>query len=708
MNAMEELISLNLPITKLRGMRGYFAERLKKLGVISVRDLLFYFPYRYEDFSRVVPISALEVGKVCTVRGKVERISARNIWRRRMTIVEARIKDKSGTLPITWFNQAYVAKSIPVGAEANFAGKVIERKGILSLVNPLYEVVRGGDTRHTARVVPVYSETKGLTSKGIRFILQPVLEHVRIPETLPREIVDAEKFPSADAAIRAIHFPENMKDAEAARTRFAFEEIFLVSLHMGQERLRTEKKKAYAIPADTKAAKELIKELPFIPTDSQKKALWEVMKDMERPFPMHRLLQGDVGSGKTIVAALSAVMLAEKGFQSAFMAPTEILARQHYEGFLKFFGGKGIGIALLTAHEARISYGAGLEAKTTKAALEREIKSGAAKIVVGTHALLGKRTAFKNLAFVAIDEQHRFGVSQRASLVSSARENVPHFLSMSATPIPRTMSLIMFADLDISLISELPKDRLPIRTKVISTSGRENAYRAIREEIHTGRQAFVVCPRIEPQDIEEPLGFEERMKLEVKSVKEEYKKLSENVFPDLTVAMLHGKMTPAEKERTMRSFAEGDTDILVSTSVIEVGIDVPNATVMMVEGAERFGLAQLYQFRGRVGRGVHQSHCFLFTDREEEETLRRLSYLEKAKNGFELAEYDLKERGPGQFFGTVQSGFPDLAMQALRNPRLLTSAKGYAEGILKEDSGLSRYPGIRERLGQFTKELHRE
>lgn len=702
-------LPLTTPIPLLKGMSAYFSERLAKLGILTARDLLFHFPYRYEDFSRVISIAALEEGKSCTIRGFVEKIDTRRLWKRRMTIIEARVADVSGKITIIWFNQSYVAKSLLTGTEANFAGRVTERNGKKTMTNPLYETVKSGTARHTAGIIPIYRETKGLTSKGMRFFIQPVLDAVKIPETLPVEILEKEKLLPADKALHAVHFPASLGEAYTAKKRFAFEELLLLSIQMGIERKVTEAKKAISITISPEEIKKLLTIVPFSLTESQKHALWETIKDMERPFPMHRLLQGDVGSGKTIVAALACALTAQKGFQATLMAPTEILARQHYMNFVKLFGECEFGIALLTSSGARASYGAGLEAEIQKTSLTREIKSGKVNIVIGTHALLEKNASFKNLAFAVVDEQHRFGVSQRAKLLApeTLGDAVPHFLSMSATPIPRTLSLTLFADLDLSLITELPKDRKPIFTRLVPKKERESAYETIQQEIKNGRQVFVICPRIEPQE-EIPLTEKETQALEIKSVKIEYEKLSKKIFPDLSVAMLHGKMKSSEKERIMSTFAKGDVDILISTSVIEVGIDIPNATIMMIESAERFGLAQLYQFRGRVGRGIHQSQCFLFTEKEDEETLLRLSYLEKAKNGFELAEYDLKTRGPGQFFGNTQSGFPDLAMAALRNPELLKSAKLYAETILAEDPTFKKYPGIRERMHGFAKGLHRE
>ena len=431
---------------------------------------------------------------------------------------------------------------------------------------------------------------------------------------------------------------------------------------------------------------------------------------------MNRLLQGDVGSGKTIVAALAALAIAKENKQNAFMAPTEVLARQHYATFKKFFSDFDKGVGLITGGEAIVFYGDNLETKVKKQELIKKIADNEIKIVIGTHSLIQKNFKFGDLAFVVVDEQHRFGVKQRAELLRGSRQvntrtsadiksalTLPHFLSMSATPIPRTLSLTLFGDLDLSIIDELPKNRKKIITKAVSPSNRDKAYVFIREQIKKGRQTFVICPRIDPAEINGNLFIPE-----TKAVKEEYEKLSQKIFPDLKVAMLHGKMKSKEKALTMKEFSEGKTDILVSTSVIEVGVDIPNATIMMIEGTECFGLAQLYQFRGRVGRGQHQSFCFLFTDSFSKTTQQRLRSLIEAKNGFELAEKDLEIRGPGEILGAAQTGVPDLAMKAIKNPELVKTARDEAVGIIGKDPELKNYPLLQKRLESFGKEIHLE
>jgi ATP-dependent DNA helicase RecG len=550
----------------------------------------------------------------------------------------------------------------------------------------------------------------------------------KLEEILPLEILKQRGFPEINAALRQIHFPDNLKEARTAKKRFAFEDLFLLQLANLRQRLKLAKQKTHSFPADVEFVKSLLSQLPFELTKSQKMALWDILKDLAKSQPMNRLLQGDVGSGKTIVAALTALLVARDDKQSAFMAPTEVLARQHYQTLKKFFSDFDKGIALLISAEARVFYGDDLESEIKKSELVKKISDGQIKIIIGTHALIEKNIKFKDLAFVIIDEQHRFGVKQRAELTDQSPNVLPHFLSMSATPIPRTLTLTIFGDLDLSIIDELPKGRKEIITKIVAPGNRDKAYAFIRGQVRKGTQAFVICPRIETNDSKPNMGTSDvpsidtnvrtsdvqrlskrqLLLLEVKNVKEEYEKLSKKIFPDLRVVMLHGKLKTKEKAEVMRGFKEGKIDILVSTSVVEVGVDVPNATIMMIEGSDRFGLAQLYQFRGRVGRGEHQSFCFLFTDSAAKSTHRRLHSLLEAKNGFELAEKDLEIRGPGEFLGESQTGLPDLAMKAIQNPELVKSSREAAEAVLRNDPGLKNYPLLKERLDSFQKEVHLE
>jgi ATP-dependent DNA helicase RecG len=707
------MVELHTPLTDIGGIQTKFVSKLKKLGIETVHDLLWHFPVRYEDFSQVHTIEDLTPNQEVTITATVEKIKSRNTWRRSLFLVEAELVDETGVIRATWFNQPYIKNVLQPGRKANFAGKVVASRttGELYLSNPTYELVsehEHHETKHTARIVPIYRETRGLTSKGFRYLIQPLLAHIPpIKELFSSEILEANHIPEINDAIKTIHFPNSIEEALEARRRFAFEDLFFLQLQNLTARMKLAAEKASPIPSNIARTKSLIETLPFELTTSQKQSLWEIVQDIEKPHPMNRLLQGDVGSGKTVIAGLAALSTAEEGLQVAFMAPTEILARQHYKTFLKLFPNFEKGVALLTAGESRISYGHMLESPLKKVDLIKNIKEKKIHIVMGTHALIQKSVTFPQCALVIVDEQHRFGVKQRATLEKDTTL-LPHFLSMSATPIPRTLSLTLFGDLDLSLITELPKNRKLIITRIIPPEDRTNTHTLIRDEIKRGQQVFVICPRIEKPEEEISQNTAEWWKLEIKSVKEEYEKLSQKIFPDLSVGMLHGKMKASEKESIMQAFSENKINILVATSVIEVGIDIPNATIMMIEGAERFGLAQLYQFRGRVGRGDHQSYCFLFTDSSSSITRGRLRAVVDAKNGFELAEKDLKMRGPGEFFGEAQTGMPDLAMKAIQNPDLVKHARETAQSILSSDPSLTKHPHMKERFNTFRKEIHWE
>ncbi len=699
------MIQLDAPLSEVHGIGLRFLSKLKNLGIQNVRDLLWHFPTRYEDFSQIYAIRDLEPGQEATVQGVVKEIGGRHTWRKHLYIVEALISDETGSIRAVWFNQPYIKNILQPGRVANLSGKVVASNEEIYLSNPVYELVSDyKETRHTGRIVPVYPETRGLTSKGLRYLIKPVLDELeKLRDFIPHDILKNKNLPEINRALQVVHFPDNLEEAVEAKRRFAFEDLLLLELTVLGEKLRIAKEKAIPLKFKTEEIKEIISVLPFELTETQKKSLWEILKDLGKPEPMNRLLQGDVGSGKTVIAAVAAIVAAKNGMQTAFMAPTEILARQHYNTLRKTWSDFEAGIGLLISSEAKIFYGHGLESEVKKPNFLKETANGKIKISVGTHALIQKNVTFANLALVIIDEQHRFGVKQRKELMGG-KNLVPHLLSMSATPIPRTLSLTLFGDLDLSLITELPKDRKPIVTKVVSPENREKAYAFIRGQVKRNRQIFVICPRIERGEKNET----DPGLLEIKSVKEEFEKLSKKIFPDLKVAMLHGRMPAKEKEKIMKDFRERKSDILVSTSVVEVGVDIPNATIMMIESADRFGLAQLYQFRGRVGRGEQQSFCFLFTESAAGSVKKRLESIVKAKNGFELAEKDLALRGPGEFLGAAQTGMPDLAMKALENLELVKEAREEALVILKKDPELKNYPTLQKRLAEFKKETHWE
>jgi len=714
-------MDLETPIEKVPRITSVYQKRLKKLGIKTISDLIFHFPAKYQDFSKITKIKDAKLNETVCLKGKILEIKNRTTFVKRMVLTEALLQDDTGAIKVVWFNQPYLTKNIKQGDTVCLAGKIsLGDKGAY-LSSPSYErissKVESGESKvglkHTGRLVPVYPETERVSSRWLRYILSSLLPKIKneISEIIPQKTIREHNLLPVKQAIWQIHFPDSIKLAQNAKKRFAFEELFLIELIVLKRKIKTLQKKSFSISINLKVIKEFLDSLPFKLTDAQKKCTWQILKDLEKPRPMSRLLQGDVGSGKTVVAVISALNTVKAGYQVAFMAPTEILAYQHFKKISKILNKFNLKIGLLTGKEARIFSGKRTQ-KTSRKKLLENLKKGRINILIGTHALIQDKINFSSspneLALVILDEQHRFGVEQRARLSkdSSKKErSLPHFLSMTATPIPRTLTLTIYGDLDLSLIDELPKGRKKIITKVIPPKNRKQAYDFIRNEVKKGRQVFVICPRIEPSEKEKQdfLGW-----TDVKAVKQEYEKLSETVFPDLSVGMLHGKMKPKEKEEKMQDFKNKKIDIMVSTSVIEVGIDIPNATVIMIEGAERFGLAQLHQFRGRVGRAKHQSYCLLFTDSPFKKVNQRLSALVKCENGFELAEKDLKIRGPGDFLGKRQSGIPDFAMSALKNLSLVEKTRQAAMQVLTEDIELKKYPSLRDRLSQFKQKVHLE
>src|SRR3989344_3082585 len=720
-------------IKNLKSVTPAILKKFNRLGVHTIRDLLFHFPTRYNDFSNVKLIEDLALGEVATVRGILKKITATHAWRRRLTMAEAIVTDESGTLRAVWFNQPYLAKTFRVGEELSLAGKLTKSKRGNYLANPAYErATQVDDLTHTGGLVPVYPETTGLRSRWIRFLTKQALScAAKVPDPLPDAMrVRMNLLPLA-TALPQIHFPETMEEAEEARRRFAFEEIFLIQLRVLRDRQALQEKKAPAIAIDLEKIKKFVAALPFPLTHAQRKAAWEIVNDTAKSIPMNRLLEGDVGSGKTVVAVLAALNVVGAGYQVAYLAPTEILALQHFSTFKSLFSQFDVSIGLLTASQKKLSSPLGESAKVQVAKLA---ESGEVQIVIGTHAVIQDKIRFKNPGLVIVDEQHRFGVAQRAHLqkrqaTSSKRQETrsaeekmvadsivahsslltPHFLSMTATPIPRTLALTVYGDLDISLLDQVPSGRKPVMTRVVPSEKRAACYGFIRNEVRAGRQVFVVCPRIEVATND--MGQETRQSLlneEVKTVKAEYETLSKKVFPDLRIRMLHGKMKPAEKEKVMRDFKAGAFDILVSTSVVEVGVDIPNASVMLIEGAEKFGLAQIHQFRGRVGRGFHQSYCFLMTTSPFAAESARLKAVVSAKNGFELAEKDLAIRGPGDFFGSRQSGIPPFAYKSFTDMKIVQSARNEAAELIEKDPQLARHAALKQRLEEFETTVHLE
>lgn len=688
------------PITEISRAGTVYLAKLEKLGLRTIGDLLLYFPKRYEDFSNLKKIIELKAEDGATISGTIIKIGIRRSWtNKKLLIVEAVVEDETGKIRVSWFNQSYLLKSLPIGTRVSLAGKIIKDTKGLSLANPYYEKMAeedgGGESYGFARrsmtegLIPVYSETKGVTSRYLRLLIKKALEKTEFPaDPLPENLRKELSLPEIKKAILNIHFPKKIKEAQISRERFALEELLVLELAIIRERNKIKKLPAFSLQTDFPILKKLADSFGFKLTPSQRKTISEILKDLAKNHPMNRLLQGDVGSGKTAVAALSALAVSQNKCQTALMAPTEILALQHFETFKKMFANFDFTIGLLIASQSKVAH-YNSEAKITKKDFLKQCASGEIDIAIGTQALIQKRVSFKKLGLAIIDEQHRFGVDQRMELLKRESDHKisPHLLSMTATPIPRTLALTLWGDLDISLIDELPIGRKPIITKLVESKNRLKAYQFISQQIKAGRQAFVICPLVEDSE-----------KIQSKSATAEYKRLRKKIFPNFKIALLHGKTKPTEKEKIMTGFKNGEIDILVATAVVEVGIDIPNASVMVVEGAERFGLAQIYQFRGRVGRGEYQSYCLLFSDNPGEIAKQRLGIIANAKNSFELAEMDLKTRGPGQFLGEKQSGLPDYIMEALKDISLVKLAKESAEKILAVDPDLKKHPLLRERV----------
>ena len=725
-------MELSTPIEQISRVGPQCQKKLKKLGIKNVGDIIFHFPRRYEDFSNIIAISEAKVGEFCCLQGKILEIKNSRTWKKRMILTQALVSDSTSTIKVIWFNQPYLINVLKEGDFVCLAGKVTlggptkDASSQIYLSSPAYEKINSQQSAnnkeqltHTGRLVPVYPETEGLSSRWLRLIIKPLLLQLKnkIPESIPEKIRKDYRLLPINQAIWQIHFPDSRELAEGAKERFSFEELFFIELLVLGERLKIAREKAFPVPLNVELCQKFLGKLPFKLTDGQKKSAWQILKDLEKSRPMNRLLEGDVGSGKTIVATMAILNSAKAGFQNAVMAPTEILAEQHFKTISELLKNFNLKIALLTGKAAKLLLDERSFEISSKKLLEK-VKKSEIDLLVGTHALIQDKVKFGKLALVVVDEQHRFGVEQRARLCQQSTINnqqltIPHLLSMTATPIPRTLALTIYGDLDISIINELPKGRKKIITQIIPPKERKKTYDFIRKEVKEGRQAFVICPRIEPSKISpENLGGQGKKDIlswaEVKAVKEEYNKLSKVVFPDLKLAQLHGKMKSEEKEKIMKDFKEGKINILVSTSVVEVGIDVPNATIMMIEGAEKFGLAQLHQFRGRVGRGEHQSYCFLFTESPAKKTAQRLKALSSCENGFELAEKDLKIRGPGDFLGTRQWGIPDLTMSSFNDIFLVEKVRNLAKEILEKDPSLKDYPILRQKLKEFRQRIHLE
>lgn len=758
-------------------------KALKRLGIVTIEDLLLHLPQRYEDITDIQSVSGLTKGQDAVVYGQLGGLKTRKSWKSRTPISEGWIEDGTARIKIMWFHQPYIAKMLTDGMYVKLAGKVTGSDGKLYVANPEVErldslpidrhdsIFKGTEAQDDT-IYPIYRETKGVTSKWfyhtvVKCFERGVLE--KLVDPIPEAVLGRYNLPTLSTALRFIHTPKKQDHAESARKRFAFEEVFYIQTTKARERAEVSAASSYVIRTDREHIEAFTSRFPFPLTNAQKKSIGDILKDFEGKHPMSRLLEGDVGSGKTAVAATTAYAVATSrppeglrlttksvlkktksvsapdssrrdqngggdvedyfdddtfesqqrnvpamadleygNLQVAYMAPTEILAKQHFESFIKLFAHLPVQIGLITGSGCMKFPSKARPTEATpisKAQLLKWVKNGEVPILIGTHALIYKSVEFKHLAHVIIDEQHRFGTNQRRALAKKDTR-MPHLLSMTATPIPRTLALTVYGDLDLSLLDEMPKGRKPIITKVVAPSHIKDVYEHVQSELDLGRQAYVICPRIDEPDP----AMENALQL--KSVKQEAERLKKEVFKKARIGILHSKMKPKEKDDVMEKFLAHDIDVLVATSVVEVGVNVPNATNIIIEGAERFGLSQLHQLRGRVVRSKHQAYCFAVTSKDSTgksgKTLERLKALTTAKNGFELAEYDLTIRGSGELYGAKQWGLTDLGMEAIKNMKLVEAARNEAQKLITEDPKLTEHPLIAKKIEGLSKELHME
>lgn len=669
-------MNVTTSLEKIKGVGPKSAEQFAAAGLVTVGDLIHFFPRKYEDFSEVTAISDIHPGKV-TIKARCEKIETRPV-RRGMKITTATLADETGKVQAVWFNQPYRATQFKGDNEFYFSGEFEFSYNRYQLTNPSAEKVSSTPVQ-TDRILPVYPAIAGLKTQLVRKILAELkpLMHM-LPETLPQELVKSYTLVSHSEALLGLHFPETLQQAEKARERFAFEELFQLLLASQYNKQANAQLTGWHIPFSLDVVKEFVAQLPFSLTNAQRIAAWDILQDFEKATPMNRLLQGDVGSGKTVIAGLAARQAAHEGFQTAIMAPTEILAQQHAATLETLFRPFGVRVGLLT----------GSVKGKPRQALLTAITEGDVDIIIGTHALIQSTVTFKRLGFVVIDEQHRFGVAQRQALLNKS-EHMPHLLAMTATPIPRSLALTVYGELDISVVNEKPADRKPILTKIWSPNSRPQLYGEIDKEIANGRQVYVVCNLID-----------ESADGERKSVEAEYKRLRQGAFTHRTIGLLHGKMTSQEKDTVMHDFSSGAIDILVSTTVVEVGVNVPNATVMLIEDGDRFGLAQLHQLRGRVGRSEHQSYCYIIPS-DSKAPSRRLKEIEKSNDGFYLAEVDLQLRGPGELYGRAQHGALNLQVATLGDTKQISRVQKAAEWFVSSEQNLLHYEQLAKQVQAY-------
>jgi len=669
-------MNLATSLESIKGVGPKTAEQLEKAGLSTVGDMVMFLPRKHEDYSEITAIDDLTPGKR-TIKITIDSTETRRV-RRGMTVTTGTLQDSSGKVKAVWFNQPYRSTQFAPDTEYYVSGKFEFQNGRYQFTNPSVEKVSDMPVQ-TDRLLPVYRQVKGLKSQLVRKILhelRPLM--TMLPDHLPPSIVKANNLVSFSDALIGYHFPETTNDIKKSNDRFGFEEVFQLLLASELNRKTNEQVQGYAIPFSQDNVKRFVEQLPFQLTNAQRRAAWSIIQDMEKTNPMNRMLQGDVGSGKTVVAGIAAMNAATAGYQTALMAPTEILARQHADGLQKLLQPLGIAVGLLV----------GSTKKSDRQLLYKSVAEGSTDIVIGTHALIQENVEYAKLGLVIIDEQHRFGVNQRQKLLEKSHK-MPHFLAMTATPIPRSLQLTVFGELDISIIDEKPANRLPIITKIVSPISASKVYAAIDQEITRGRQAYVICGLITDTPNNQK-----------KSVETEYKKLKNSVFGHRSIGLLHGRMKPDEKDQVMNDFAAKKYDILVSTTVVEVGVDVPNATAILIENADTFGLAQLHQLRGRVGRSDLQSYCYLMMSDSRRPT-RRLQEIEKSNDGFYLAEVDLELRGPGEIYGRAQHGVLDLQIAKLSDTRLIARVQSAVKTFMLGGEDLLQYKQLAAQVERY-------
>lgn len=688
-------LRLSSPITDIKGIGPAKASVVKKLGITHIRDLLYSFPRRYEDFSHLTPIKDLTVGQQTAIHGRIQKVKSNWGWqgKRRLLRIYVDIADDTGTIHATWYNLRFLARQLAIGREVYIAGKVepytyAKSTNEFAMRSPSLEFATSTKEEsriHTAAITPVYSETKGVTSRFLRYHIKQLLPLVgALPEYIPQDIRKRHSLIGIVEALTVVHFPQSQAELAEAQRRLRFDELFFLQLAALSRRQQYEQHAARPIKISKQKLSTTLAKLKLSLTSAQKTAIEEILEDLKKPHPMNRLLQGDVGSGKSAVAQIAAAATLAAGYKVIYLAPTEILARQQAQSFAAFLGEDNVSL-LIGALQAN-----------DKMAIKQQLLNAGPHCIIGTHALLQEDVRATQVALVIVDEQHRFGVSQRQTARHLEENAVPHLLSMTATPIPRTLNLTVYGDLDVSTLDELPPGRKPIITNIVPSHERDEAIIHVLEELHTGRQGYVITPLVATS-----------LRLEAKSAEKAFAEIKE-LFPGIAVGLLHGRMNSAEKESGMRNFAAGAIQLLVSTAVVEVGVNVPNATIMIIEGAERFGLAQLHQFRGRIGRGEAQSYCYVFPTNDKEIATPRLQVFATTNDGFVIAEEDLKLRGPGEIYGVSQSGFGDLKVASLLDYPTIKAARGEAKKLLQEDPLLSAYPILQQKVAQKNLQTHFE